>query len=77
MDRNFWPSSCVPLWPDWGGALYIEPASPWENGYCESVIEKLRDECLNGGFFYSLQEARIVIEQWWQQYTTPAGHTRR
>jgi hypothetical protein len=35
------------------GALYIEPGSPWENGYCESFNGKLRDECLNGEIFYS------------------------
>jgi len=34
--------------------LYIEPGSPWENGYCESFNGKLRDECLNGEIFYSL-----------------------
>ena len=43
-------------------ALYIEPGSPWENGYCESFNGKLRDECLNGEIFYSLKEAQIVIE---------------
>jgi len=37
--------------------LYIEPGSPWENGYCESFNGKLRDECLNGEIFYSLKEA--------------------
>jgi putative transposase len=42
--------------------LYIEPGSPWENGYCESFNGKLRDECLNGETFYSLKEASIVIE---------------
>ena len=36
------------------GTLYIEPGSPWENGYCESFNGKLRDECLNGEIFYSL-----------------------
>ena len=46
------------------GTLYIEPGSPWENGYCESFNGKLRDECLNGEIFYSLKEAQIVIEQW-------------
>ena len=35
--------------------LYIEPGSPWENGYCESCNGKLREECLNGEIFYSLQ----------------------
>ena len=44
--------------------LYIEPGSPWENGYCESFNGKLRDELLNGEIFYSLKEAQIVIEQW-------------
>ena len=34
--------------------LYIEPGSPWENGYCESFNGKLRDECLNREIFYSL-----------------------
>ena len=37
------------------GVLYIEPGSPWENGYCESFNGKLRDECLNGEIFYSLE----------------------
>jgi hypothetical protein len=43
---------------------YIEPGSPWENAYCESSNAKLRDELLNGEIFYSLVEARIVIERW-------------
>ena len=45
------------------GRLYIEPGSPWENGYGESFNGKLRDECLNGEIFYSLQEAQGVIGQ--------------
>ena len=52
------------------GVLYIEPGSPWENGYCESFNGKLRDECLNGEIFYSLKEAQIVIEQWRVMYNT-------
>ncbi len=47
--------------------LYIEPGSPWENGYYESFNGKLRDECLNGELFYSLKEATVVIEQWRKQ----------
>jgi putative transposase len=43
---------------------YIEPGSPWENGYCESFNGKLRDELLNGEIFYTLKEAQIVIENW-------------
>lgn len=42
---------------------YIQPGSPWENGYCESFNARFRDELLNGEIFYSLKEARIVIEQ--------------
>jgi len=38
--------------------LYIEPGSPWENGYCESFNSKLRDELLNGEIFYSLKKRR-------------------
>ena len=41
---------------------YIEPGSPWENGYCESFNGKLRDELLNGEIFYSLKEAKVMIE---------------
>ncbi len=52
------------------GTLYIEPGSPWENGYCESFNGKLRDECLNGEIFYSLKEAQVVIEQWRVEYNT-------
>src|SRR5712664_3940303 len=56
------------------GTLYIEPGSPWENGYCESFNGKLRDECLNGEIFYSLKEAQIVIENWRKQYNTIRPH---
>jgi putative transposase len=57
------------------GVLYIEPGSPWENGYCESFNGKMRDECLNGEIFYSLKEAQIVIEQWRVQYNTRRPHS--
>ena len=57
------------------GTLYIEPGSPWENGYCESFNGKLRDECLNGEIFYSLKEAQVVIEQWRVQYNTLRPHS--
>ena len=57
------------------GTLYIEPGSPWENGYCESFNGKLRDECLNGELFYSLKEAQIVIEEWRVQYNTVRPHS--
>jgi transposase InsO family protein len=44
--------------------LFIEPGSPWENGYVESFIGKLRDELLNREVFYTLKEASILLEQW-------------
>ncbi|WP_108861535.1 IS3 family transposase [Ruegeria sp. Alg231-54] len=49
---------------------YIEPGSPWENGYCESFNGRFRDELLNGEIFYSLREAQILIEQWRRHYNT-------
>jgi transposase InsO family protein len=54
---------------------YIEPGSPWENGYCESFNARFRDELLNGEIFYSLKEARIVIEQWRRHYNTKRPHS--
>ena len=55
--------------------LYIEPGSPWENGYCESFNGKLRDELLNGEIFYSLKEAQVIIEQWRHHYNTVRPHS--
>ena len=55
--------------------LFIEPGSPWENGYCESFNGKLRDELLNGEIFYSLKEAKIVIEKWRKHYNTKRPHS--
>jgi len=54
---------------------YIEPGSPWENGYCESFNGKLRDELLNGEIFYSLKEAKTVIEAWRRHYNTIRPHS--
>jgi putative transposase len=54
---------------------YIEPGSPWENGYCESFTGKLRDELLNGEMFYSLKEAKTVIEAWRHHYNTVRPHS--
>ena len=56
-------------------AAYIEPGSPCENGYCESFNAKLRDELLNGEIFYSLAEAKIVIESWRRHYNTKRPHS--
>ena len=44
--------------------LYIEPGSPWENGYCESFHSKLRNEFLHGEIVYSIQELRLLVEGW-------------
>ena len=48
--------------------LFIEPGSPWENGYIESFNGKLRDELLNRETFYTLIEAKVLIEQWRMEY---------
>ena len=55
--------------------LFIEPGSPWENGYVESFNGKLRDELLNGELFYTLREAQIIIERWRRQYNTWRPHS--
>lgn len=55
--------------------LFIEPGSPWENGYVESLIGKLRDELLNGELFFTLQEARVLIEQWRKHYNQFRPHS--
>ena len=55
--------------------LYIEPGSPWENGYCESFNGKLQDECLKREIFYSLREAQVVIGAWKDHYNESRPHT--
>jgi transposase InsO family protein len=55
--------------------LFIEPGSPWENGYIESFNGKLRDELLDGEIFYTLQEAKVLIERWRQEYNTIRPHS--
>ena len=65
---------------DWLGklgvkTLYIEPGSPWENGYVESFNGKLRDGLLNRELFYTLQEAQILIERWRHEYNEIRPHS--
>ena len=65
---------------DWLGrigvtTLYIEPGSPWENGYNESFNGKLRDELLNGEIFYTLREAQVLVERWRQIYNRIRPHS--
>ena len=55
--------------------LYIEPGSPWENGYNESFNGKLRDEFLNGEIFYTAPEAVVLVEQWRRLYNTVRPHS--
>ena len=55
--------------------LFIEPGSPWENGYVESFNGKLRDELLDREIFYSLSEARVLIERWRHEYNTIRPHS--
>jgi len=55
--------------------LFIEPGSPWENGYIESFNGKMRDELLKGEIFYSLKEAQILIEMWRKHYNTVRPHS--
>lgn len=55
--------------------LFIEPGSPWENGYNESFNGKLRDELLNTEIFHTLKEAKVLIERWRQHYNTIRPHS--
>jgi len=57
------------------GTLFIEPGSPWENGYIESFNGKLRDELLNGETFYTLKEAKVMIERWRRHYNRERPHS--
>jgi transposase InsO family protein len=65
---------------DWLGrvgvkTLFIEPGSPWENGYVESFNGKLRDELLDREIFYTLKEARVLIESWRRHYNERRPHS--
>jgi len=55
--------------------LFIEPGSPWENGYIESFNGKLRDELLNPEIFTTLTEAKVLIEQWRREYNQVRPHS--
>ena len=54
--------------------LFIEPGSPWENGYCESFNGKMRYELLDGEIFNTLEEAKVIIEKWRYQYNKIRPH---
>jgi transposase InsO family protein len=55
--------------------LFIEPGSPWENGYNESFNGKLRDELLNREIFYTLWEAKVLVERWRKEYNQVRPHS--
>ena len=54
---------------------YIEPGSPWENGHVESFHGKFRDECLNREVFGNLLEAKVLVEEWREQYNNKRPHS--
>jgi len=55
--------------------LFIEPGCPWENGYVESFNGKLRDELLNREIFYTLTEAKVLLERWRVHFNTKRPHS--
>ena len=54
--------------------LYIDPGSPWQNGYVESFHDKFRRECLGREMFYTLSESRVVIADWHQKFNEVRPH---
>ncbi len=57
------------------GTLFIEPGSPWENGYVESFNGRMRDELLNLEIFYTMKEAKHLIEMWRWEYNHIRPHS--
>lgn len=55
--------------------LFIEPGSPWENGYVESFNGKMRDELLNRELFYTVKEAQVLIQLWRKEYNQVRPHS--
>lgn len=56
--------------------IYIEPGSPWQNGFVESLHGRFRGECLNREQLWPLSEARVVIEDFRRQYNTQRPHSK-
>jgi transposase InsO family protein len=77
INKTLTSAEAVRKWIKAVGAktAYIEPGSPWENGYIENFNARFRDDLLNGEIFYSLREARIVIEQWRKHDNTKRPHS--
>lgn len=67
----------IRLWLDNLGVTtaYIEPGSPWENGFCESFNGRMRDEFLNGELLDTLKEAEVLTRQWVHNYNTIRPHS--
>ena len=59
---------------DGARTAFIEPGSPWENGYIESFNARLRDELLNGEVFYTMKAAQVLIESWRRHYNAIRPH---
>jgi len=57
--------------------LFVEPGSPWENGYIESFNGKLRDELLNREIFTTLTEAKVLIADWRKEYNQVRPHSAK
>jgi transposase InsO family protein len=55
--------------------LYIEPGQPWENGYIESFNGRFRDEVLNRELFYSVREAKVIVQRWRNEYNNHRPHS--
>ncbi len=70
-------AAAVQKWLDAVGVktLFIEPGSPWENGYVESFNGKFRAEFLNRELFDTLLEAQVLIERWRHEYNTVRPHS--
>ena len=54
---------------------YLEPGSPWENGYCESFNSRMRDEFLNGELFGNMFEAKVLTNRWMNYYNNIRPHS--
>lgn len=57
------------------GTLYIEPGSPWQNAYVETFNGKLEDELLAGEMFFTLSEAKVLVEQYRLEYNHERPHS--
>ena len=73
--ESLFRARAIVITPTRVNTLFIEPGSPWENGYIESFNGKLRDELLNREIFTTLTEAKILIEEWRKEYNQVRPHS--